>query len=515
MRHLLLLAFGLFSFVASSQTTILSDDFESYTSGALLAANSALWTTWSGGVDAEDAFVSSTQANSGLNSVHLMGTNGPTDLVLPFPSDYTSGVYEVSLKMYVVSGNGAYFNLQSSSTPGQDWMFEIYFDNAGGGYIHAGGSNAATFTYTPDTWISVNVWVNLNIDSAELFINSHSIHKWQWSLTSGGGGAVNQLGGVNIYAAAPSGTADFYVDNVLLLEKTVTGIIVDDFERYTGGDMLAATSDLWTTWSGGIAGEDAPVSNTFGSSGFNSVHIVGPQGGGPADLVLPFPSDYTTGVYEFSVKMYVVSGFGAYFNIQRSSVPGVFYMFDIYFDDAGGGYIDAGGVNAATFSYTPDSWTLVLVKADLTNDIGECYINNTLIHTWTWSEGSSGSGTIAGIGGVDMFAYSDGGGPSDYYFDDVLLATAFPTGIAAESTGSDMIVTPNPSGGQFSVMSNTLPVGNYQIQLTDVLGNLISSETMQVSGQLKKDFSVNLSSGIYYVRFVNGTHVSTRKIVIN
>lgn len=128
----------------STSQTILSDDFESYTAGQLLAANSDLWTTWSGGVDAEDATVSSDQASSGTNSTLIEGTIGPTDLILPFPEDYTSGVYEITLKMYVASGYGGYWNVQESSTPGQGWLFEIYLDDAGGGYLYAGGANAAT-----------------------------------------------------------------------------------------------------------------------------------------------------------------------------------------------------------------------------------------------------------------------------------------------------------------------------------------------------------------------------------
>jgi hypothetical protein len=514
MRNTLLLAFGLLPCVAFSQATILSDDFESYTSGELLAANSTLWTTWSGGVDAEDAYVSSDQSNSGSNSVHVVGNNGPTDLILPFPSDYTSGVYEFSLKMYIVSGNGGYFNIQRSSVPGDFWMFEIFFDNSGGGYINAGGTNAATLTYTPETWMSINVLVDLNKDSAELFINSHSIYSWQWSLGATGLGNIVQMGGVDIFAYGANGNGDFYVDNVLLEEKTTTGIIVDDFERYVGGELLAANSDLWTTWSGGLDLEDAYVSLAHASSGFNSVNVTGNNG--PTDLYLPFPSDYTTGVYEFSVKMDVSSDNGAYWNIQESATPGIGWMFEIWCDNAGGGYINAGGSNAATFTYTPNSWMDVKVKADLTNDIGECYINSNLIHTWQWSTGYLGTGTNAPqIGGVDFYAAGANGTDANYYIDDVLLATAFPTGITAEGSGADVLVAPNPSNGHFSVAADNLPVGDYQIQLTDVLGNLISSETLKVSGSVKKDFSVHLASGIYYVRFTNGNNVSTRKIVIN
>src|ERR1044071_2569976 len=101
-----------------AQTIIFADDFESYTAGELLAANSDLWTTWSGGTVAEDAPVSNDHASSGSNSVHVVGNYGPVDLFLPFPQTYNSGAYELSLKMYITAGNGAYFNIHQKTTPG-------------------------------------------------------------------------------------------------------------------------------------------------------------------------------------------------------------------------------------------------------------------------------------------------------------------------------------------------------------------------------------------------------------
>jgi len=138
-----------------------------------------------------------------------------------------------------------------------------------------------------------------------------------------------------------------------------------------------------------------------------------------------------------------------------------------------------------------------------------------LIYTWQWSLGYDGNGTIGGMGGVDFYAAAADSADADYYIDDVLLNEGFPTGITAESSGSHVLIAPNPSDGRFSVLADNLPVGDYQIQLTDVLGNLISSETVNASGSIKKNFNVNLASGIYYVRFTNGANVTTKKIVIN
>ena len=46
MRKILLLAIAGLPFMAQAQTTIFSDNFESYNSGDLVAANSDVWTTW-------------------------------------------------------------------------------------------------------------------------------------------------------------------------------------------------------------------------------------------------------------------------------------------------------------------------------------------------------------------------------------------------------------------------------------------------------------------------------------
>jgi hypothetical protein len=117
MKKILLALAGFLPLFSSGQTVIITDDFESYTAGEPLAANSSLWTTWSGGTASEDADVSDAQASSGVNSLYVIGNTGPTDLILPFPEDYSAGVFEFALKLYVVAGKGAYFNLQQSSVP--------------------------------------------------------------------------------------------------------------------------------------------------------------------------------------------------------------------------------------------------------------------------------------------------------------------------------------------------------------------------------------------------------------
>lgn len=211
----------------------------------------------------------------------------------------------------------------------------------------------------------------------------------------------------------------------------------------------------------------------------------------------------------------MVSGYGGYFNIQQSATPGIDWMFEIYFDDAGGGYINAGGSNAATVSYTPETWTDIRVKMDLTNDLGELIINGASVHTWQWSLGATGTGAAKAAGGVDIFAAAANSGIGDFYVDDVLLEESFPTGIISTGAPISMFIAPNPSNGQFNIGINNLPAGNYQLELVDLVGRVIKSEQFQASGSISKQINESLPGGVYYVRLTDGSKSTTKKIVVN
>lgn len=212
------------AFTARAQTVVLSDNFDSYSAGSMLAATSPLWITWSG-APSEDAVVSNAHSNSPPNSVYIIGSNGPTDLVLQFPANYTSGVYELEFKILIAPNKGAYFNLQGSTTPGVSWMLEAYFNNMGGGYINAGGTNAAAITYSTNLWNDVRIRVDLSSNLASFYMNNNHVYSWIWSHASDGSGASISWGGMNLYAAAAApGDAEYYVDDIVLTDFTLMGI---------------------------------------------------------------------------------------------------------------------------------------------------------------------------------------------------------------------------------------------------------------------------------------------------
>ena len=178
------------------------DDFESYTVGQRLACQDSInWTTWSNSPcsTTEDPLISNAQAFSPTKSVVITYNN---DLVKRLGDD-TTGIHLMSFKFYVPTGKAGYWNTLAGFTPNPfKWGMECYFDVAATGNNGRLKANSLTipFAYTHNTWQSVMVVVNLDIDSARFFVNGTHIYSWRW--TAGASGTVPKvLAGNNFYGA--------------------------------------------------------------------------------------------------------------------------------------------------------------------------------------------------------------------------------------------------------------------------------------------------------------------------
>jgi len=214
-KLLFCLMFIAFASYAGAQTVIYEDDFESYTVGVGLAEQSEWWIIWP---DMPDAPIVTTHAQSGTKSVEFTGTN---DVVLPMGK--ISGKYQVEFSYYVPSGFAGYYNFQRLPTPGVEWVVEVYFNNNGTGLMHAGGQNAATFTYSQNQWVHIKNIIDIDADWGEVYINNNLIYGWQWSKTSQGAISPHgaQLGGLNIFSGAPAGQIPtFWMDDLSYIELT-------------------------------------------------------------------------------------------------------------------------------------------------------------------------------------------------------------------------------------------------------------------------------------------------------
>ena len=491
-------------------TMISEDNFDSYTVGDYLGVvNPALWTTWSNAPGGpEDVVVTDAQAASPVNSI-LVELNNDCVMIM---DDYTSGVYSMDIDMYVPTGYCGYYNMQKTSTPGQEWGFEIYLQTDGTAILNAGAASAASFQFSHNEWIDLRLVIDLDNDFAEFFYNGTSIIGYQWTLGIFGTPGLLQLGGMDIWGGANSGTTDtpmFYVDNVefkeIVLADDLTGYNVyldtvfqgytmdleylltgledgteytagvsavyddpgeseiitceftyspvttfdppanlavvsnpndnfatftwdapvaplywqDDMDSYTAGQYLALQSPDWTTWSGTPGGsEDGYVVDENSYSGANSVKVQGTT----TDLVHEFGT-FTEGVYEVSMMMYIVTGYGGYYNLLHyfngaSSEWGM----EVYFGSTGTGSLCATLQNITSFAHPVGSWFEVMCIIDLDADWAEFYVDGTFVYDWQWSIDTIGNPGSCEFGAIDIYASAATGSTPMFFCDDVTIS---------------------------------------------------------------------------------------------
>ncbi|MCB2219824.1 MAG: T9SS type A sorting domain-containing protein [Bacteroidetes bacterium] len=229
---------------AAPSTAIFEDDFEAYNAGEQLACqNPDEWTTWSNlPCSLEDAYISDDFAYSGVNSVNIVTDN---DQVKNFETYFTSGVYDVSLMIYVPSGADGYYNVMSDFDGAYEWGFEVYFNTGGDGSVNGGGTGAATFTFPFDTWMFSKLIVDLDNDMAYYFLDGEVIHYWQWTLGASGGGSQLQLAAVDFFGA--NATTSFYFDDFKIDEGIAPPPPLPP-SNLVGPEIANVNQDIILTW---------------------------------------------------------------------------------------------------------------------------------------------------------------------------------------------------------------------------------------------------------------------------
>lgn len=205
---------------SSAQTTLFSDNFDSFTAGLGVAEQNPTWDTWDGsaGLDGE---VSADYAFSGTNSALIQGTN--VDLVLPI-GPFTSGKYDLKFKM-LLTEMGGYFNVLhewASDNTTYEWACDVFFDGSGVVTWTTGGEAGGDAQVNLLEWFDVQVTADMDNDIGKLYINGEVLSEWQWSLNNADGTAgQNQIMGADFYGTnTDNGSGMYYIDDVQLIEST-------------------------------------------------------------------------------------------------------------------------------------------------------------------------------------------------------------------------------------------------------------------------------------------------------
>ncbi len=223
-----------FTIIAKSQT--FSDNFDNYTAGTFITANSSSWKTWSGtSSGADDLRVSNAKAKSGSNSLFFSSTTspgGPADIVLPFGGQYNTGNFSFSYWIFVDLGKKAYINLQEQSTLGKGWSVDIHFDSVGNvKMLNTLSGNLLNTTYTQGEWTKVDMKINLSTNTWEVLINDVSKGVFQ--------NMYRQIASVNFY---PTVGSSYYIDDVSYnytphIKSTLDAAVsyIDNVQGYLAG----------------------------------------------------------------------------------------------------------------------------------------------------------------------------------------------------------------------------------------------------------------------------------------
>ena len=189
-------------------------------------------------------------------------------------------------------------------------------------------------------------------------------------------------------------------------------LFCDNFESYSPGSYLAATSSNWITWTQPYtASEDIQVTNALSNSGTNSIFFNGTgSGGGPQDVVLPFSSSspYTNGFFTFSSNFYVTNG--AYFNFQAETTPGITWALDVGMNNGTINFGTYPGFWTAVYlssTYPTNQWFELKIEIDLNANSWEVFIDGV-------SQGSFANPTNQ-IASLDLYPLSG----DQFYVDDV------------------------------------------------------------------------------------------------
>lgn len=298
-------------------------------------------------------------------------------------------------------------------------------------------------------------------------------------------------------------------------------IFTEHFDIYNSGEYAGEVSPFVSTWDGvvGIASTtDTQILDSVSNTPPNCVGVYGPSGGGNTDMMVVFPSNYTSGNFHYAMKFMVGAGagIGGYFNVQANATsPGTAWIAEVYFAADGTGYADAGG-QTLSFTYTKGTWIDIDILANLDLDQGEIYIEGNSIGTFVWSLEATGNGTGANkaFGGLNLYSYAPNSEASEYYFDDLFLEDLSGVGIEEEVLNPVVSVYPNPSSGNFTLNYSEMSMENATVTLVDILGKTIYTRKMNISGKGSLPFNLDLRNGVYFVTIADNNTKMTKKIIV-
>jgi hypothetical protein len=194
--------------IPSTAKLLICENFQNRKDGAI-TPQSVDWRLW----DAKSADGIVTTNSSGEKSLLVQTTNNQDCDALLLLGNRQQGTYELSWKMYIPSGNGGYFNMQSDQNK-ISHTFEVFLDKGVTSLKINNVDYPSSVKYNSDAWNAIKLILDIDNQTVQLYIN-------------------NQKAAVIFYPDGQIGALDFFA-----LQDIKTQYWVDDICFFKTGESL-------------------------------------------------------------------------------------------------------------------------------------------------------------------------------------------------------------------------------------------------------------------------------------
>ena len=245
MKKILLSAAFAVPFFMNAQITLVSEDFESYSDGDVLTdvAGDNGWREWGADFGAASAGYSSLASSAYAATGSMSGRSVSNETVdsdgIYAWNNINAGQYMIKMSLYVPEGSaGGYIGIGDNMMDINENYSTMYYIISGDTLllVSDGAAYIAQAPLTPGAWDAVDLMVDLDGNTSEVFVNGVSVGTG----TAGNGAmAVNGLGAFDLWGTG----IDVFADPV---EYNPGEYFYDDIEvvDMTGGAGIAENNPM-------------------------------------------------------------------------------------------------------------------------------------------------------------------------------------------------------------------------------------------------------------------------------
>jgi hypothetical protein len=339
-----------------------------------------------------------------------------------------------------------------------------------------------------------------NGDTAMVYSDDYSY--WYDAATGG-----NLVGEGDELDVMPTATTSYYAEAVAFEGHE------EDFDSYNSGDYIVASDpNNWAVWPGGGSAVDMPISDVQGNGG-NSLRVFNSDG---TDVVLEFGEAFSTGLFYYSMDMYMVGD--GYINFQEDVNIGTTWNMSLTFI---GGVInidiDGASVLTGAYSTTPTGgpvWNTFELECDYSTGTWEVFANGVSQGTFVNADPVASVNVYPGAG-------------VEYYLDNVewgalkgdacrsasrteAVVTVEDCSNILELAKGNLDVYPNPNNGSFTVENS---VDIVKLTITDVHGKIVQSINEINLNKVDVDLT-DLEKGMYMINIETKKGSLTESVIV-